>query len=179
MDQPAETLESLARQLLDTLPIWVGTGGFAFSFDPRTRRPAFDQIWAWARRYWGIEVVDTQAASWDAIRGLPSGNWLTLLGDAFIDKRLPRLVADAGIIEPLSARRCQFGTVLRAGKGPLLGDLNEFEDMSPYERAAKVLEPALVADPTPFPGMFTDHESTKLWIRRFLEPGLWLEPPAA
>ena len=67
------------------------------------------------------------------------------------------------------------GVVLQAGTNPTIGDHNRVQDVSALALASKILEPALIEAPTGLPGMFDDHQSTLLWIRRFLDPQAWHE----
>jgi hypothetical protein len=174
LDGAPDELRDSVLQLADALPFWVGSAGHLFNPVEAAWLPAFDQIWAWARRYWGVEVVDLRAGTWDALRGLTSVNWLTLLGDQFLEANAS--VNPGAASGALAARRTRHGVVLQAGARPVLGDINSFEEIAPYREAARLLEPALLADPTPFAGMFTDHESTLAWGRRFLEPEPWMDP---
>jgi Protein of unknown function (DUF3396) len=172
------TLLDMTTALADRLPFWAGTAGFLFNPVESEWQPAFDQIWAWSRRYWAVEVADTRAGTWDVLRGLLNINWLTLLGRNLIEalsaqERPVRLEhTPAGV----RVHETKGGVMVQAGPTPLLGDLNRFEDWSDYSEAARVLEPALVTEPTPFAGMFADHQSTCPWTRRFLAPNAWLDP---
>jgi hypothetical protein len=179
LDCPSRQLLEIALSLTDALPFWSGTAGYVFNASEAAWRLAFKQIWAWARRSWGIEIVDARASSWDALHGLRGVNWLTFLGRELIDAKLPGLVGGAPLPPHFIVRPRKHGIVVQAGDAPIVGDLNYFDDVSAYAAAAEFLAPVLITDPTPLPGRFTEEKSTKLWIRRFLEPGLWLEPPAA
>jgi Protein of unknown function (DUF3396) len=174
----AGTLLALTSTLADRLPFWAGTAGFLFNPVESEWRAAFDQIWAWSRRYWAIEVADTRAGSWDVLGGLLNVNWLTLIGRDLI-QMLAKEERSVRLKQPpaeLRVHETMGGAMLQAGPAPLLGDLNRFEDWSAYSEAARLLEPALIAEPTAFAGMFADHVSTLSWTRRFLAPNAWLDP---
>lgn len=173
---PPERLVEIAREILVLLPVWHGTAGFMFSVAETERDIAYDQVWAWARRYWGVQVVDTRSGSWDAIQGLLGTNWLTLLGAQFLSEKPLNLSVRDFAGGPVSMRNCGGGVLVQAGLRPILGDLNLFEDVSAYAAAARLLSAASIQEPTPFPGMFTDHVSTLAWIRRFEEPSKWINP---
>ena len=170
----ADELFQTTMELAAVLPAQQGRAGYQCHVVDDARRVGFDQAWAWARRYYGVEVVDPVAGSWDAVQGLLGVNWLTVVGKPWLEGKLKDVDLSAPAA-PLRALSTPAGTVLVAGRRPTAGDQNLFEDVSAYTLASRLIEPALVAEPTDFPGMFTDKESTALWIRRFLDPGAWEE----
>jgi Protein of unknown function (DUF3396) len=172
---PRELLEA-ANRMCGSAQFHGGTAGYMFSFAESERPLAFDQIWAWARRYWGIEVIDVSAGSWEVLRGTYGPNWLTMVSDQMIDSKLPRVSLRSRLRPGVDIRPLHRGVMIQAGPRPLLGDMNRFEDVSVYAGASQLLEPVFLREPKDFPGMFTDHKSTAAWIRRFVEPDKWLEP---
>jgi hypothetical protein len=179
LDTPADALLKTTLALADIAPVWAGSAGYQFSAREDGREVAWDQIWAWARRYWAVEVVNTQAGSWDVLKGLLGVNWLTLLGGEFMRAHFNTtpLVWDSSSHVEMTHRRNAL--VIRAGPRPICGDLNVFEDVSPYATVSRLVEPALVRQPTGFFGMFADQGSAGCWVRRFLEPQKWMEPENA
>jgi hypothetical protein len=175
---PLETsstrLRDLALKLVDLLPIHVGTAGYMFGFREQAKPLAFDQIWAWARRFWGIEVVDLEQASWDTVRGPVSVNWLTVVDRGLAQGKVPD-AASLGSYPKLVVHRSPRSLTFQATDEPTFGDRNHFEDVGGYVAAAQVLEPVLVRPSKDFVGMFTDHKSTARWAQRFLEPERWID----
>lgn len=169
---PHHELLEVTRLLCDALPIQQGVAGYLCHVDEASRGAGFDQAWAWARRYYGLHVVDPVEVTWDAPRGLWGVNWLTVVGARWLDDPLQNAALDA-LPAPLRVTRAKHGIVLQAGDQPTIGDLNRFDDLSAYTLASRALEPALIGDPTSLPGMFDDHESTTVWLRRFVDPSRW------
>lgn len=167
-------LFDLALHVAEMLPYWCGSAGFMFMHSEASKVLAFDQIWAWARRYWGVEVVDPEAGSWDVLGGLTSVNWLTLLGAEFLRERLPELSAEEAPDKVALRFLPSNGALVQAGAAPTLADVNRFELASAYAAAARWLDAGFIEKPTSFQGMFTDHDSTSAWIQRFHHPEGWL-----
>jgi hypothetical protein len=176
LDFAPQRLFEIAKAVLD-LPVWHGTAGYIFSAVETERDLAYDQLWTWARRYWGFQVIDLHAGTWDAVDGLLGINWLTLLGKEFMSaKELSPLSESDFSSRSVSLHRSEGGAIVKAGSSPIVGDLNLLEDISAYAAVAQTLSNGYVEEPTQFPGMFTDHQSTLAWIRRFTEPSKWIDP---
>ena len=174
-----------ARVLCEALPVQQGCAGYTCHVAQESRGAGFDQAWAWARRYYGLHVIDPVKTTWDAVNGLCGVNWLTVVGarwladplqaDAFDSLPAPLRVHRLAREEapPRSAGAIQRTVIVQAGERPTLGDQHQFDDLSAYTFASRAVEPALIAEPTSLPGMFSDHESTAPWLRRFLDPSSW------
>jgi TseV toxin immunity protein TsiV len=169
---PAELL-ALAPLLADALPIWHGSAGFVFTYFAPEVESAFDQIFAWSRRYLGPAIAYAPAETWDGATALASLNWLVLVSDAFAAAHLPGLDLGGALAGDLSAARRGSGWIVRAGDGPRLGDLHRFERLPELTALARLLAAALPAEPTPFPGMFSDERCTPAWQKRWLDPVAW------
>ena len=176
LDTPPERLLELVTRMAEVLPVWHGSAGYVFNVVESERALAYDQVWAWARRYWGVQVVDPVTAVWDAGKGLLGINWLTLLGNEFLRERAPQLCVEKTSDEHVSISHSSRAAIVQAGERPLIGDLNVFEELAPYIQASHLLSGALIEEATEFPGMFTDQESTSRWMYRFENPHAWLDP---
>jgi hypothetical protein len=100
-------------------------------------------------------------------------NWLNVVGRRWLEGSLETADFEdrSGL---LRTTRASHGVVLvQAGGNPILGDHNRFQDITAYALVSKLLEPALIKEPTGLAGMFHDHGSTLAWIRRFVEPQQW------
>jgi hypothetical protein len=172
LDTPTQELLAITRGLLELLPVQQGRAGYLCHVDESSRGLGFDQAWAWARRYYGVDIVDPVEGTWDAPRGLLGVSWLTVLGARWVEGELKDVPLDTPA-SPVQSFRAKHGLILAAGCEPPTGDQNRFEDVSALTAVSRLVEPALIAEPTQLPGMFTDHESTKAWIRRFLDPTTW------
>lgn len=172
MDTAPGELLVTTRMLCETLPVQQAVAGYLCHVDACARGVGFDQAWAWARRYYGIHVVDPVATSWDAPRGIWGTNWLTFVGARWleVDAVRIRVEAPSPSIQIISTRH---GTLLCAGAAPSIGDQNHFEDLSSYMLVSRRVAPMLIADPTSLPGMFADRDCTSAWIHRFDDPVGW------
>jgi hypothetical protein len=119
-----------------------------------------------------LHVIDQVKTTWDALTGLCAVNWLTLVGERWLADPLGDRDLDA-LSRPLRTQRYPRGIIVQAGEGPSLGDQHLFDDLSAYTLASQAVEPALIAEPTSLAGMYSDHQSTLPWIRRFLDPAGW------
>jgi hypothetical protein len=167
-----DELVALMKLLCDALPVQQGHGGYLCHVAEDSRGAGFDQAWSWARRYYGLHVVDSVQTTWDTPHGIWGSNWLTAVGNRWLQDPLTNLQGTAHA-PPLTSISAQHALILRAGDRPTVGDQNQFDDLSAYTLASRALEPALIAEPSSLPGMFDDHDSTPLWIRRFVDPSAW------
>lgn len=166
-------LRALATQLLEITPCTSGTGGYVFQGHPRgpLGRASWNQIFAWARRYWGVDVYDLDAVTYHTRRGLTSVSWLTLIGPsvANLDPSTMERVHEVATETVTTSG----GTLVQAGTVPILGDRNQSEDLSDYETLAAVLEPFQIQGPLVFGEGYRsrwDEEMTEAWLRRFIDP---------
>ncbi|ANH67326.1 type VI immunity family protein [Mitsuaria sp. 7] len=180
---PAAELAAFGLWAMERLPVWWGCAGWQF-----VRRAGWG-FWmedraliARARRYWTIQPLDPVLMQWDALDGLPGVNWLTMLGDAFLQQReldVDGLCAAAAALGPegVYLRRAGAGVVMAAGPQPLPGDINARAALAPYVRIAELLSPLLLTAHGTRGGegggneVFADH------LARFLQPDRWLAAP--
>lgn len=175
-----EELVWVCRLLAQSLPINQGVGGYLCHINGRCRGVSSDQVWSWARRYYGLHVVEPVAVTWDAPRGICGSNWMTIVGERWFEEGA-RLGPEA--LTALSSEesvRCgvtmqSFGQsrLLQAGPGPQLGDQNYAQALPAYSAVASALEPGFVEEPTEYLGMFSDLECTERWMRRLTDPIAW------
>ena len=162
------------------LPLLWGAAGMVFVHVDGPRFTACGRIAALAKRYLGVQIQDTTTMQWDALRGMPGINWLTLVGTEFAELNsmpLPTLVADALTLveQGVFHRQGRHGLMLAAGPRPLLGDVNMGEDLGAYAHVARLMQPALLKDPTPLGGPLQRSDVLTAWIRRFEQPTGWLD----
>ena len=171
--EPQELLEA-TDTVVQNLPVQQGRAGYLCHVDERARRIGFDQAWLWARRYDGIDIVDTVEETWDATRALLGVNWLTILGERWLAGPLKDVALDSS--DRVSATSTRYGgVILQAGSSPTIGDQNRFQDVSAYSAASILIKPALLETPTGLPGRFDYRKSTGAWIHRFIDPQAWRE----
>jgi hypothetical protein len=172
LTMPSNDLLEVTRELATTLPVQQGRAGYFCHVQESNRKVGFDQAWAWCRRYYGLDIIDSPHDTWDAVKGILGVNWLTIIGERWLKGPLRKVNLDK--VDPtIVVHRGGTSVILQAGAHSSVGDQNIFEDVSAYSRASALVEPAFIPTPTELPGMFDDHESTKAWIRRFLDPSAW------
>jgi hypothetical protein len=159
----------------DFLDIRSGHGGFAFTYDPWHLDRAFDNIYALAKRFWGVEVEHLNGTLPLMVDRIKSVSWLTVVGGHLRDR-----VDIAANLELLASRLDlslevrSRATVIRIGDAPAVGDQNRPDtSLDGYYAVARALEPLFVDDHADFPGMFSANGDTVGWIRRFVDPRGW------
>jgi hypothetical protein len=170
---PAQLLE-LTQEVAACGPFFCGVAGYVARWNVNQRRLAFEHIYNWSHRYWGLDAQDAERFSWLAPHALPGSNWLTLIGHGLLDAAkldLKPLLKGEGLHD-VEATSLEQGVLVRAGKATI-GDLNEVTVPEAYAEAARWLAPAFVKEPPPLYGPFADAENTLDWQQRFLVPKKW------
>lgn len=173
----AGELAPLASWCLEHLPVWWGAGGWFL--ERASGKHAGRLLAALAKRFWCAQVLDLSALQWDALRGLPGVNWLTLVGAEFaahsgMDLQSLSDGASAFAGRGVFHRLGRSGIVLATGPGPIKGDMNLDEAMHGYVAVTQCVEPMILPAPT-LSGSLESAELLEAWVRRFLHPHAWLE----
>lgn len=175
-----DQLTSLAEWVLAHLPVWWGSAGFEFDYVAGPSYAAYHKMAALAKRYWCVQLQEITLLEWDALRGMSSNNWLTLIGDEFAQSKgmsSERLREVAASLESdgVFHRQHTHGVAIAAGSKPLMGDINAGEDVDAYMRVARGIQPLLLTAHTPLFGPFAKPEVLEAWLGRFASPRRWLE----
>jgi hypothetical protein len=166
----AQQLRAFAGDLLDIVSCLSGYGGYVFQRHASLLKSSYDQIYAWSRRYWGVEVVDLDVTVDYMRTAYKAVNWITIIGDP-----LAQAHSDALQRAKLAAHAFEVrsgGTLLTTGPVPLLGDRHRGR-LTGYEAVALALQPMQVQDHAPFgDGTLSrwTEENTNAWLRRFTDP---------
>jgi hypothetical protein len=165
-----ERLMEFTQAVLQVVNCVSGYGGYVFQGLPRGPygRSSFDQIYRWARRYWGVEVQNLDVTVNHMLEGYKCPSWLTIVSD-----RLPGIspaIVSAAESVAFQSWRSSGGTIQQAGSSPVLGDRNRAESLDSYEAIARALEPIQVKQHGAFGGSFFTEDRTMAWLRRFSEP---------
>jgi hypothetical protein len=169
-----QVLLQLAREVAECGPFFSGVGGHVTRWNAEYQHLAFDGIYEWCQRYWGLDVQDTEAMSWLAPRELPGSNWLTLVGAPLLDTLGPAAPAlEEGEQDGVSVSALSHGFLVRAGEEATVGDLNRTELPVAYMAAARRLAPAFVTEPPSFGGAFARNQDAGRWFRRFVDSSEW------
>lgn len=176
----AEELASVAAWVLDHVPLWWGTAGWFFRVGKGPPPATGRRLAGLAKRYWGVQLLDTTALQWDALEGMPSVNWMNLIGQGFVDKvgaSLPTLLAQATTLRQRAVfhRAGKHGVAFAAGARPSLGDINADERMDALVQVAGLLKPMLLGSLFPMTGPLAQPEVLSAWLHRFSRPQAWLD----
>jgi hypothetical protein len=166
-----DLLIKAARGLVDALPFVSGHGGYTAFFRTVVKDEAFDQIYAWAKRYWGVEVEDLNRTLPVALDGVKDANWLTLVGNQLWE-RLEAFPRDAWPPLPRGVRveTGVHGKLIIAGEQPVLADRNRGEFPDLYAAVEALVRPIKITKHPEFPGRFEEEAATLPWLNR-LSPG--------
>lgn len=150
----------------------TGYGGIGIiePLDMLAAEPQLALVRALAERFPGLEVEGRTSHSICLANGIKGVNWLTVLGDRWIQEMggldfLRLWVTEACTLYPYPG-----GVVIQAGSRPEIGDVQANRWPMHYVRLAKALKKIRVKDHYPFhfggENRF-DHEATMKWIHRF------------
>ncbi len=175
---PADIVQ-VAELAMNHLPVWWGTAGWIFHVDSGRPFTAHTRLAALAKRLWGVQIIDMTALQWEALRGMPGVNWLNLVSGDFAEAHglnLTDLAAEAtsALGEGIFHRRNGRSMALAAGPHPLMGDINQGDEMAAYVRLARMLGPLLLSAHRPLAGPFSKPEVLSAWLARFEQPRAWL-----
>lgn len=167
-------LHKTARALAANVSFYSGHGGLVFAYDPWLKEGAFDDIYAMARRYWGIDIEDLNGTLPLMKSGIKAVSWLTLIGNPFLPVIQEGLTGLASVPQ-VTLERLEHGTLVLAGSSPIPGDQNHpDQSLNPYFAIASTLRPLFLTHHPDFSGeRFVKNHNTVSWIRRFIEPEGW------
>jgi len=174
-DTAPALVASLANELGKHIKYLSGHAGFCHLYDPYFKSTAFAQIFAWAKRYWAVDVEDLNAALPFMHNGMKAISWLTFIGAKFLAD--PKLEAQRQALKTIPGavlKPCGSGALLQLGEKPILGDRHRFEpELSSYFAAGLLLDPVLLTSIAEFEGPFAERGCTVDWIHRFAAPNAW------
>jgi hypothetical protein len=171
MDTDPEILLKIAKKLCDVVPGVSGHGGYGTTYSSFFKETAFDQIYAWARRYRGIDVEDLNATLPLMLNTVKGANWLTILSHDFWNRLAEG--ADPVFPEGTVVGNMHFARILRAGQRPTLGDRNRRSFPDAYAAVERFLSPVKVQGHPEFAGRFRQEGATAAWLRRLVDPENW------
>jgi hypothetical protein len=127
-----------------------------------------------AQRFPGLEAEYPIGHSIWLEHGIKGVNWLTVVGDPWLDRLGGADAVEAGLAS-LDGRfivhRFEGGVLIQAGPQPELGDAKHDRWPELYVKLAKYLKPIRITEHAPFhhagPGSRFDLERSEAWLRRF------------
>ncbi|MDR5741127.1 MULTISPECIES: type VI immunity family protein [unclassified Caballeronia] len=164
---PAERLLKFTQDLLGIVGCVSGYAGYFFQAQANGAlgKSSFNQVYAWARRYWGVEAEDLDVTVMHMRDAYKCPSWLTVIGQR-LESKAPNAVAAAQSVAYRSSR-LPGGVILQAGEAPELGDRHRHERLANYEAIAQALLPLQVRNHASFGGTRWTTETTNGWLHRF------------
>lgn len=127
------------RERLKGRPLLQGRAGFVFAeVNGQERNKKLRQ--ALAGRFLGVDVGEVSSSGLDAADGLGSVNWLTAIGNDFVEKLGGRR-AFSSLGNSILVHELGTGVLVQAGESPSLGDINAGDALSAYREVAKFVMP--------------------------------------
>ncbi|MCA9648300.1 MAG: DUF3396 domain-containing protein [Myxococcales bacterium] len=158
-------VHELALEVIGMIPFRSGSGGPFFQISATSLAVSLDRMYAWARRYWGIDAQNLDVTMWHALEGITGVSWLTLLGGYYLE-RFPEAVEEAQAVA-FAWQRKQHGLLLRVEERPRIIDRNRNEPLGGYGAVARALLPLQVRSHEGFGGEKWTADETLRYLRRF------------
>ena len=171
VELPDETHIAIAREVIETVSFISGHGGYVFAYASDRKTPAFDRIFALARRFRGMDIEDLPVTLPHMRNALKPPCWLNMVGrdegpGADLWPQLHGLQAEGGV-EVIVGRH---GFLARLSKRPEPLDVNRQGLVPPgYLSYGAAIEPERLRDIDMLSGrrFSDDRGATEEWLRRF------------
>jgi hypothetical protein len=101
-----------------------------------------------ARRFPGIDVEPFGALASSADKGIKNINWLTLVGDVFLERMGGRdaVRRQLASVERVVVHDLQHGIMIQAGPEPACGDADRGERLELYHDVGRMLRPLMIPE---------------------------------
>ncbi|TPI09595.1 DUF3396 domain-containing protein [Mesorhizobium sp. B4-1-3] len=181
LDFATGQLARLLRTLVDRIDVFSGHGGPVFAFARDKKDEAFTEIYAKARRFWGIDIDMLDLTPFRMRSELKSPCWLNALGSPFRDDpdvaaRTKDLRADPDV----TVFDQRHATVFVLGAEPDALDRNRLtKKVLVYQRMAEVMDGNIldVIGPLAGDGFISNAGATDAWLHRFSPASNWMAVP--
>jgi hypothetical protein len=167
---PTKFLE-FVNSVMSIVTCMSGYGGFMFQYHPTLVRSSYNQIFVWARRYWGVEVQDIDVTSNYMGSAYKCVNWITIVGERLREQN-PEAIEQAKRVA-YGHHQASGGMVFQASHVPELGDRNRSESLPGYVLLAEALRPIQAFDHREFAegsGSRWTQDASNAWLRRLTDP---------
>jgi len=164
---PPDLLLQFTQDVLGIVNCVCGYAGYFFQAQANGPygKSSFDQVYAWALRYWGVDAEDLDVTVMHMMDAYKCPSWLTIIGQR-LESKYPIAIA-AAQSAAYRAQRSPGGVILQAGDAPELGDRHRHERLANYEAIAQALLPLQVRDHASFGGTRWTTDTTNGWLQRF------------
>lgn len=168
-----DALLALAIEVSQRFPIACGIGGYAFRWNVRYPRNAFHAAFKCCRRFLGVDIQHADMMAWHATRELAGVGWITLLGATAQRAEIDvAALAREPWAHPVQIMPLRYGTLVKAGASPQVGDVNRMDYPVAQAEVAQRLD-RYVSRSFELPGAFEEESMTEAWRSRFSHPEAW------
>jgi hypothetical protein len=171
-DTSPDLIQRLAAAIAERLEFSSGHCGLSCLFDAGHKSAAFDQIYAWAKLYPGLDVEDLNVTLAHVLGAIKGASWLTLVGTSLWGVLLERS-GEPKLSPDVTLSQLETGMLLRAGPTPVLGRRNALETPELYVEVERALAAIKLEEHREFAGRFGEEGATLAWLYRFLRPDEW------
>lgn len=182
MLEDPQRFANLAKSMVGRLKFATGNAGFSLNIalDGIGRdKEEGTHIYMLSRRFDGLDLGIPWDSSDEAFHGLRTINWLTFVGDDIAERMNGRDGIKAALPPDIPVTDLDHGLMIQAGPRPILGDVNQLEDLSDYYRVGRALKPLAVQLPAilnpetsrveGYPSNIGGPENTERWYKRFFQ----------
>lgn len=172
--QQSVKLPQLLLQMCEWLHPCHGYGGLGLeeSYHTPTRQAFEPTAFGLLQRFPGLEADYPIAHSMHAKAGIKGVNWLTVLGEPWLERVGGLQGLRSTLDENYTLQAFTDGVLVQAGPHPSLGDRNRNQWPQAYVKLARRLRPVRLREHRSFnefgPNRF-DEQSTQAWLTRFDE----------
>ena len=160
---------ALVKSLASRLKFHSGYAGYGVNIDqdyPESMQNGV--VYTLSRRYRGVEFGRPHMFASFLREGIKSVNWLTFLGERFIDELGGRKSLESKLGEGMTMHELPHGVVIQAGAEPDFGDVNRQQTLPLYRQVGALLKDVR------FPSTILREyngiggtENTEEWLARF------------
>lgn len=167
-----QPLLHIALTLANELPLLSGHAGYCIERSEFAEGQSLAAAYPLAMRYPGADI--DYRLSDEEFDYLKTVNWLTTVGDRFLERIGGRAAVRARVDHPdVVVHDAKFGLIFQAGEAPALGDVNRGELLPAYRAVYRVLADLFASEFTPAfrlgVAALEDPEKTEAWYRRFAD----------
>jgi hypothetical protein len=158
----------LGLELTSKLKVITGYAGICLATYMYAAWQEGRPLYVLSRRYLGVDFADPYRFREYQRFGINAANWLTWVGDRWMEKLGGRDALAGAASPPLVVHPLPSGVVVQAGDAPALGDTNRGEPLEAYHAAGRLLRPVrLPAEKLGKDGPIGGNDNTRSWLQRF------------
>lgn len=176
VDTSLDLVREVAKGMADRARFHSGTAGLVFAYDREKKSAAFEQIYAKAKQFLGIEIEDLNLLLSTTRDHIPTVNWINQVGrgstaEGVLGEAIEGMIR-SGTYETFESR---FGRAFLSGPEPAICDRHRPQpELNRMRHLASLEAPLLPIGVGDFEGeRFGEGRRTDDWLERFVKPTLW------